>query len=230
MYKNLFKTLKIIFLFSLLLSIKINCSNDDSDPEPSWKIIFEDNFNRSDSSLNNIGDNWEIIGSYMKILNNEVVSEATIVDPIDNNDDGALAFYKVGITEKKIKISNKCRGINIRSFVSSILARYNFDGTYYSGYFAFLDNDGTVGIARWDKTDGFLITSKSFTPNINQTYLCEFILDNDNLTYNIKDINGTLLVNISTIDATYSTGKCGFAGGNVGYPLYIDDFKVEVFK
>lgn len=242
--KRLNAYLVIAILISIGLLVFAGCASKEEEPS-GWTTLFEDNFNRANTTGRNLGTNYEIYGfdpDEMYILNNEVYSSYAT-----QGSGGVIAIYNGTVNyENKLRISVKFKVVVVDGWpdeYAGIVINMNKDTwesyflevmyTFPDGHYLYLGEfDGS------DVVNEGIGTISSFSSNT--WYILEIESDGEKITGKLKDETGaSVLATVTLTDSprSYTTGSVAFYnyvvdGGTPqpDYPVYFDDFKIEEYR
>ena len=219
------------------------CNNPGSSTGgQAWKILFEDDFNRSDTTGRDLGSNWTIytagVSDEMNISGNQVYSSY-----IDSGV-GVMAVYNgaVDYTEK-LRVSVKFKINHGGTWPVEIAGIAISTNEVTAGYYLQLNYAGPDHVMKLAEFNGSIDVGVS-TTNIalanNTWYLLELESDGILLTATLKDETGTNVIGTVTLTdspRTYTTGQVLFYNYTVdgvpdptGDPVYFDDFELEAYR
>lgn len=197
---------------------------------PSWHTVFEDDFNRADSPDNNLGPNWEVWdSSYMLI---KIFGDRLSCAYKPGGDGGSPKIkYTQTINGNIIRMSMKVTTSEEidQDYQRIVLCVYKDDEGYAAAVIG-----GKMSII--NNADEAKLSECDYNLVENTTYIAEFILEEDLLTFNLKDDSGNILktrtaARVISFDSFRLFIGAGDPDGGVhNKPSYIDDFLIEVFK
>lgn len=186
-----------------------------------WKTLFNDNFQREDSAT--LGTGWLALYGSVSILDNELaIASGT----------SAAVGYGTVVSDSCVRISYVIRGSIATAYSGGAGAGARYNPETQSGYLAFINETHSDAYITKIVSNVMtpISTEKSFTPEAEASYFCEFILNGSTLTYTIKDGDGVVLNTMSAADTDYTGGLTGIFKNSLTGTLYIDDFKIESYK
>ncbi|RKX80815.1 MAG: hypothetical protein DRP58_12695 [Spirochaetes bacterium] len=189
--------------------------------------IFEDDFNRDNSANNDLGSNWSVMqqpGDIMKIVSNEVdISTewgcAAYKDPISSN-----------ATRTTVKIRTKAEDMAAADFQLIIRAYIDVPAGYMARYEGVSIGEGSENrICIYNYNNGTFteLASVAYTLATDTEYIFDFIADNSNLTFKLRNSDYIIIKTITATDSSYSNGKVLISASN---DFYFDDFKIENYE
>ena len=220
-----FKFLFFIPFFCSLLLV-VSCE-DSSNDNPSWKTIFEDNFDRADGS---IGSNWSVdpcLNATMSVSNNQLLYTSTSA----SNDNLGSTYVNI-ISSSKTRIVIKVRtGANADMIE---FAGFGFVPNENSDIFYLLAVNKTYLALEKNKfstSETLILDSKNVSLDNNTDYYLEYIVDGSSFCGYLKDSSGLIISQVTKEDLSYSSWYIGFCAGSYGPTSFsFDDFKIEIYK
>ena len=241
---------QIVLVCAAAVILFVGCSGGGNSEE--WVTVFEDNFDRADTTDLNLGTNWSIIGTLgtdeMYITSGEVRSSYQ-----DAGGPGVIAVYTGTVDySKPLRVSVKAKvtpGAPDSPY-EFLGIEINADGTTYAGYYTSLTFDGahlSLKLARTDGTNDVNPPAPALADVtgivVDSTwYTIEMETSGTTITARIKDTAGATLGTVTITDPTatpLSSGSVVFYNylvddlGDpmpVGYYAEFDDFKLESYQ
>jgi hypothetical protein len=253
------RLIQIVLVAAVAVLLVVSCSapgggsggTSTSSTPPAWTTVFQDNFDRANTTGMSLGSDWSIIGSgsdEMYITSNQVHSHFTA-----SSGPGVIAVYNGTVDySKPLRVSVKgmvsAPGASPTEFLG---VEINANATTYAGYYETLTYDGAklwLKLARTDGTNDLnppAPAMSDITAFVNQGvwYILEIESSGSTITARMKDATGVTFGTATITDTTatrltggsvvfynYITANGVPMSPSPGYSAEFDDFKIESYQ
>ena len=225
-------------------------SSISSSATPAWQAVFEDNFNRADTTNGDLGENWSV-NNYDIPGNNIVISNNSIYT-IATNNINMIAHYISNINYSTVRVSLKCylytnqnngEGGSVDLLIHSTGVFPNPETNFMGMNLNWMPTDGYLAVlSTGDYTNyqiwlfrlspvTLLLTSEYFGVKHMEDNYFVFSVNSGTMTATVEDSNHVVLftTNVTDPGTALTSGKVGMMPGRYRCKT-VDDFKIEKFE